>query len=138
MYDDPHNFPAPLLQLLGRKAVVDVDPAAGAMAVLFEGRPEHAHSGGTMVQGGIITAWLDHAMAVAVAALDDGIAVASLEIKVSFLAPVRPGPVRAEARVVKRGRSVVFLDGCLRSADGRDLLATASSSGKVIRLERAS
>jgi uncharacterized protein (TIGR00369 family) len=137
MYDDPYHFPPALLQLIGRRSIIDLDPAGGAMAVLFEGRPEHAHSGGAMIQGGIVTAWLDHAMAVAVAAMQQAVAVASLEIKVSFLAPVRVGPVLAEARVIKLGRSIAFMEGRLLTPDRADVLATASSSGKLIRLGQA-
>lgn len=133
MFDDPFMFPAPLVRLLGRVAIEKAD--AGGAVVRYEGREEHAHSGGAMVQGGIVAAWLDHAMAIAVAATGQPIAVASLEIKVSYLAPVRVGPVLAEAWIVRQGRSIAFLEARLRSTDGTDLLATASSSGKLIRLK---
>ena len=48
----------------------------------------------------------------------------------SFLAPVTPGPVLGEGNVIKRGRSVVFLEAVLHDREGRDC-ADASSMGSI-------
>jgi uncharacterized protein (TIGR00369 family) len=123
-------FPAALMHHMGFDAVVE-DSAEGRAVVRYDGRPEFTHSAGTTVQGGVVTTWLDHAMARAVYARDPRAAVASLEIKVSFIARVPPGPSLAEARVVRWGRQIVFLEATLKSPAG-DLLATASSCGKLL------
>ncbi|MBI2772427.1 MAG: PaaI family thioesterase [Burkholderiales bacterium] len=128
---DEHRFPAALRNAIGFVKVLELDEAAGRARVLFDGRAEFTHSGGTTVQGGILAAWIDHAMAWAVAAKNPKAAVASLEIKVSFVARVPPGPCICEARVLKWGRSVVFLEAELVSEAGKTL-ASASSSGILV------
>lgn len=89
------------------------------------------HSG-DIVQGGYITGMLDAAMAYAIIGLPgvcDG--VATLEIKVNFLAPGHPGTMTGVGRIVHHGKSIGYLDGELRQ-DGR-LIATATSTVKLLR-----
>jgi uncharacterized protein (TIGR00369 family) len=57
---------------------------------------------------------------------------ATLEMKTQYLAPVRGGRIRAEGRVLRRGRSVWFLESRLFDADGEPA-AFATSTWKVIR-----
>jgi acyl-coenzyme A thioesterase PaaI-like protein len=66
---------------------------------------------------------------------DAGAALASLDINVSFLERVAPGPVVVEARVVRWGRRVAFLQAELRAQADEDapLLARASSTGMILR-----
>ena len=81
---------------------------------------------------GSLAAWLDAAMAHAVMYdTDHAQTVASLEIKVSFLERVGPGPGRVVARVNRRGARVAFLEADLYSVDGR-LAAQATSTGMII------
>ena len=54
--------------------------------------------------------------------------VFSLEIKVSFYERVGPGQGRVEARVIRRGKRVAFLQATLYNADGK-LAAEATSTG---------
>ena len=131
---DPAFFPTELMRAIGFDAVLRTDPA-GVAVVRYIARPEHAHSNGRVVQGGFITAWLDHSMAVAVRMREDGAALASLDINVSFLERVAPGPVIVEARVVRWGGRIVFLQAELRADGGEDalLLARATSTGMVLR-----
>jgi uncharacterized protein (TIGR00369 family) len=127
---DEKRFPAALMAAIGFVEVLALDRRAGSARVAYDGRAEFTHSNGTTVQGGLITAWLDNSMAWAVTAQNPKASVASLEIKVSFLSRVGPGPAIAQARVVKWGRSVVFLEAELMAPDGK-LLARASSSGML-------
>ncbi len=126
---DLGHFPLALMQAIGLQEVVSLDAQRGSR-LLFEGRPEFTHSNGTTVQGGIITAWLDCAMAWAVNARAQGAALASLDIQVRFISRVGPGPSYAEARVVKWGRTIAVLEADLLDAEGK-LLARASSTGMV-------
>lgn len=126
---DPSFFPLPLMQAMGLREVVSIDPERGSR-LLFEGRPEFTHTNGTTVQGGFITAWLDCAMAWAVRARDAKAGLSSLDIQVRFISRVGPGLNYAEARVVKWGRTVAVLEADLLDADGK-LLARASSTGMV-------
>lgn len=85
------------------------------------------------VQGGFVCGMLDAAMAHAVFCLLGEVAiVATLEIKVSYLEVTRQGDLFARGSVVRSGKTITFLAGELRDADGT-LLATASSTARVIR-----
>jgi uncharacterized protein (TIGR00369 family) len=127
---DETRFPTALLRTIGFVEALAMDGKVGSARIVFEGRSEFTHSEGTTVQGGIITAWLDNAMAWAVIARSPKVILASMEIKVSFLSRVGQGRHVVDARVVKWGRSVVFLEAQLLSEDGK-LLATASSTGML-------
>jgi uncharacterized protein (TIGR00369 family) len=86
-----------------------------------------SHSGG-VVQGGFVTGWIDAAMAhAAIAANGNEVTPMTLEIKVSFFAPVRPGLVIAEGWVERAGRKTCFYEGHLKDASGK-VLAKASST----------
>ena len=65
---DETVFPSALMHCIGFEEVLSLG-ADGTAEVRFRARPEFAHSKGTTVQGGIVTAWLDCAMAWAVALL---------------------------------------------------------------------
>lgn len=127
---DPRNFPKPLMHAIGFSELLRSDPSAGKVRVRYTARPEFAHSDGAVVQGGFITAWLDSAMALAVAARDPQARLATLELKVSFLDRVGVDTFEVEAQVLRWGRSVVFVEADLYAQDGR-LVAKASSTGKL-------
>lgn len=120
----------PAAKLLGWK-LVSVDPEAGTVKIQFEARLEFLNPVGT-VQGGILAAMLDDTMGPAASFHlgGDGFAQ-TLELKVSFMRPGRVGPIFGEARVVHRGRDIVFLEGALRDGEGT-LLATATATGRII------
>jgi uncharacterized protein (TIGR00369 family) len=70
-------------------------------------------------------------MAMALAAhtlCDEGEFLATSQLSISFLQPVTEGPVFAEGKVVKRGRSTIFMEAVVRDGSGRDL-ARATSIG---------
>jgi len=134
---DAAYFPGALMQAIGFDKVLRTDPS-GIAVVRYVGRPEHAHSDGRVVQGGFITSWLDHSMAVAVRTREAGAGLASLDINVSFLERVEPGPVVVEAWVVRWGGRIAFLQAELRAehagtSDGGPVLARATSTGMVLR-----
>ena len=54
----------------------------------------------------------------------------TLELKVSYLRPVRPGTLRTSGQVLHLGRSVAFLEAHLYDLDG-ELLAKASSTMRI-------
>jgi acyl-CoA thioesterase len=111
---------------LGLVRVVTMDPA-GRAELEYLAAPGMCHSGG-VVQGGFVTGWIDAAMAHAIiAAAGPDIVPMSLELKVSFYASARPGPVIAEAWIERRGRTTCFAEGRLLDASGK-VLAKASST----------
>lgn len=114
-------------------SLVRFDRATRELEATFDGKPEFCNPRG-VVQGGFQAAMLDDVMAVALILTTEGKFVPpTLELKVSFFEPVMPGPVRARGRVLRLGRSIVFLEGDLLGDDGR-LLARASATGKLLAI----
>lgn len=115
-----------LYETMGLVRIVSIDPG-GRAALEYAARTNQCHSGG-VVQGGFVTGWIDAAMAHAVIAkLGEGVVPMTLELKVSFLGPARPGLVVAEGWIIKSGRTTAFVEGSLKDSVG-NLLATASST----------
>lgn len=88
------------------------------------------HSGG-VAQGGFVCGWIDAAMAHASMALAPDMTPMSLEVKVSYFAPVRPGRVVAEGWIERAGRTTCFAAGQLLDPAGQ-VLAKASSTIRLI------
>ena len=119
-----------LYDTMGLTRIVEIDPA-GRAVLEYEAKPEQCHSGG-VVQGGFVTGWIDAAMAHAAMAIGgEDIVPMTLELKVSFFAPARPGPVFAEGWVIKHGKRTAFYEGALRDGAG-NLLAKATSTLAMI------
>ena len=86
------------------------------------------------IQGGMLAAMLDSVMGAALATvLAEGEAPPTLEMKVSFMRPAKPGTIGGTARVLHRGRSVVFVEGKLTSPSGA-LLAAGTSTALIIKV----
>jgi acyl-CoA thioesterase len=119
-----------LNKALGLVRRVDMDPA-GRAVLEYRASLNMCHSGG-VVQGGFISGWLDAAMAHAViASTGFELTPMSLELKISFFAPARPGLVTAEGWIEKSGRSTCFTEGRLLDPGGA-VLAKASSTIRLI------
>lgn len=126
---DAATPPADLHATLGQQRVVAM--AGGRAVIEYLCGPHMCHSGG-VAQGGFVCGWIDAAMAHA--AMSDGgadLTPMSLELKVSFFAPARPGLVIAEGWVERRGRSTAFLEGRLTNGAG-EVLAKASSTARLM------
>ncbi|MGQ7828974.1 PaaI family thioesterase [Altererythrobacter sp. Z27] len=131
---DTHTAEPSLYQIMGLVRIVNLDPE-GRATLEYEARPEMCHSGG-VVQGGFVTGWIDAAMAHAVIARHGkGFVPMSLELKVSFFAPARPGLVIAEGWVERAGKRTNFYEGHLKAPDGT-VLAKATSTILLVDTER--
>ncbi len=118
----------PAAALLGWKALT-LEP--GHVRVRYTARREFANPQGA-VQGGFLAAMLDDAMGPALfTTLPAEDFAPTIEMKVNFLRPARPGPLIAEGRVVHQTRSLAFLEGTLATEDG-DLIATATATARVL------
>lgn len=121
-------------ETLGFVRIVDLDPA-GRASIEYRAGAHMCHSGG-VVQGGFVTGWIDAAMAhAAIAMAGPDVVPMSLELKVSFFAPARPGVVIAEGWVERRGRATCFFEGQLRDEAGK-VLAKASSTLMLAQRDR--
>jgi uncharacterized protein (TIGR00369 family) len=114
----------------------DVEVGAGRAVQEYEAGMHMCHSGG-IVQGGFVTAWIDAAMARAVRSLGmEDVVPLTLEIKVSYFAPARPGALLAEAWIERSGRTTCFAEGQLKTVDGQ-VLAKSSSTIRLGSMARA-
>jgi uncharacterized protein (TIGR00369 family) len=90
--------------------------------------PEHTNNLG-IAHGGLICTLLDIAMGTA-ARCTVGLPVMTLDMQASFLAPGR-GEMIGEGRVLRAGRSIVFCEAEVRTAEG-ELVAKASGLFKPV------
>lgn len=103
----------------------------GEGQAVFEGHPgpELLNPLGS-VHGGVALALIDSAAGCALhTMLDAGTGYTTVETKVNFTRPIRPdgGPVRAEGRLVSKGRTIATAEAYLYSED-RKLLAHGTST----------
>jgi uncharacterized protein (TIGR00369 family) len=116
---------------------LEIDSERGLCRCRFEIVPAFCHSQGRIAQGGFLTGMVDIAMAhAAIAKGRFQCAVPTLELKISFMEAVGPGPVFAEGRVMRWGGSVGFLDGELKDEKGR-LIVHATCTVKIVRPRKA-
>ncbi|ODT85709.1 PaaI family thioesterase [Phenylobacterium sp. SCN 70-31] len=117
-----------LASALGQVRVVSLE--SGRAVIEYEVGPHMCHSGG-VAQGGFVCGWIDAAMAHASISQSPDVTPMSLELKVSYFAPARPGRVLAEGWIERAGRSTCFAEGRLIDLDG-NVLAKATSTIRLI------
>ncbi len=84
--------------------------------------------GAGVVQGGLIVAMASETIAHAVLTLlKPGEGIATIELKNNFLATAKNGNLIAEAKVFKKGRTVIIGDCMVSSESGKALSRTTSS-----------
>jgi uncharacterized protein (TIGR00369 family) len=105
---DASTRPEPFFRLLGLQ-IEEVGPDFCRMRLPF--RPE-LRTAGEVVHGGAIASLIDSAGVVAVwSNVEPGAARgATASLTVNYLAAANTRDLTAEARVIRRGRSVVFVD----------------------------
>jgi len=59
----------------------------------------------------------------------------TLEMKIQYMRPAVPGPVRCTGRFLRRGRAISAMESRMTDADGK-LLSMATSTWQMPRLER--
>lgn len=125
--------PPPVAQLIGFKLLHVSD---GRATIFLEAGARHSNPMGTL-HGGILCDIADAAMGIAYAStLDADESFTTLELKINFLKPVRNAKLRAEGRVVKRGRTVGLTE-CDVIDEKGSLVARASSTCMTLRGEDA-
>jgi uncharacterized protein (TIGR00369 family) len=98
----------------------------------LEAGPQHANPLGTL-HGGILCDIADAAMGLAYATmLAEGETFTTIELKINFLKPVWSGRLRAEGKVIKRGRTVGLVESDIFDSKG-SLVARASSTCMTLR-----
>jgi uncharacterized protein (TIGR00369 family) len=127
--------PAPAAVLLGQELLA-VDAEAGTVSVAYNTVASLANRFGA-IHGGMTAAMMDDVMSVAAGlSIVWGEITPTLEMKVSYISQATPGArLIAEARTVRRGKTVVFLEADIKTAEGK-LVATASSTVMVTQMKR--
>ncbi len=116
----------PCTETLGMR-LTHVDQANQTIRLEFDAAPGFANPTGA-IQGGFIAAMLDEAMSTCcIIASNITMNAPTLEMKVSFLRPLFVGKAVCEARILKLGRSVAFVEAELAGPDG-EIVAKASAT----------
>jgi uncharacterized protein (TIGR00369 family) len=121
----------PAAAMLGFE-LLDVDPEQGTIRVRFHAKPEFSNSLGN-VQGGFLAAMLDDTLGPAlIATLPKDQFAPTIELKVNFIRPAKPGRLIGAGRVVARGGTIAFLAGELTTEQG-ELVATATATARIVK-----
>jgi uncharacterized protein (TIGR00369 family) len=130
-WKQPLTFP--LADFLG---ITFTSQSNGNALAEFHAQAQHANPMGTL-HGGILCDLADAAMGVAFATtLGPGESFTTLELKINFLRPVWTGPLKAEANVLSRGRTIGLVT-CSITDEKRRLIASATSTVMVLAGEAA-
>lgn len=123
----------PIARLIGFEAKEIAD--GRAMVTLAAG-PQHANPMGTL-HGGVLCDIADAAMGMAFATtLASGESFTTVELKINFFRPVWNALLKAEGKVVRRGRSVGYVE-CEVTDERGQLVAKASSTCLALKGEDA-
>lgn len=124
----------PAAATLGFK-LLQIDPEAGTIRVRFDGKRDFLNPMGN-IQGGFLSAMLDDTLGPAlVATLPPDHFAPTIELKVNFIRPARPGALIGTGRVVARGGTIAFLAGELSTEQG-ELIATATATARIVNTAR--
>jgi uncharacterized protein (TIGR00369 family) len=108
----------------------------GRAVVLLEASEKHFNPMGT-IHGGVLCDIADAAMGIAFAStLASRESFTTIELKINFLRPVRIAKLRAEGRVVQRGRTVGYVECEITDENGK-LVAKSNSTCLVLRGDQA-
>ena len=143
--DHPEKYPPNIQAILKRRAeasvvlgqdLLDVDVAKGTVRVAYDTTQTLANRYGA-IHGGMTAAMMDDVIALAAGlTIEWGQITPTLEMKVNYLAQAKPGTrLVAEARTVRRGGTVIFLEADLKDDAGK-LIATASSTVMITQVKR--
>ena len=119
----------PVAHLIGFEAK---EIAAGRATVTLAAGPQHANPMGTL-HDGILCDIADAAMGIAFhSTLSPGESFTTVELKINFFRPVWKAQLRAEGKVVRRGKGVGYVECEVSDENGR-AIAKASSTCLVLR-----
>jgi uncharacterized protein (TIGR00369 family) len=123
----------PVAELIGFELF---ESGNGRAVVLLDSSEKHFNPMGT-IHGGILCDIADAAMGIAFAStLAAGESFTTVELKINFLRPVRIARLRAEGRVIQRGRTVGYVE-CEITDENKKLIAKSNSTCLVLRGDQA-
>src|SRR5271155_3819757 len=120
--------PPPIGRLIGF-TLKSIEP--GHAVFELEADERHHNPMGTL-HGGIYCDLVDAAMGYAYAAtLGEGESFTTVELKINFFRPVRKGRLTAEAKVIKAGGTLGYVECDVKDQDGKLLAKAASTCMKL-------
>lgn len=123
----------PIARLIGFEAKEIPD---GRATVTLAAGPQHASPMGRL-HGGVLYDIADAAMGIAFASiLAPDESFTTVELKINFFRPIWDAQLKAEARVVRRGRSLGYIECEITNEQGL-LIAKAASTCLALRGEQA-
>ena len=112
---------------------IDIVKAEPGKAVLTMTVRPDMHNGVGWLQGGMLVAIADEAMALALYPhLENGEGIATIAESTSFIKGVREGTILAEARVIRKGRRVAFMEAEVWADNGEKALLSRTSASFAI------
>ncbi len=144
-HDHPEKYPPNIQAILKRPApgavvlgqeILDVNVEQGFVRVAYNTTETLANRYGA-IHGGMTAAMLDDVISLAAGlTVEWGQITPTLEMKVSYIAQGKIGArILAEARTIRRGGTVIFLEADLKDEIGK-LIATASSTVMIAQMKR--
>ena len=128
---DP-SFRPPCSQQL-RSKIIQIDKKQGTVTIEYDITNDFLNPIGS-IQGGIVAAMLDDAFSIAIlGTLDIGDMAPTLEMKVNFFRPAKPGLLIAKGRITHQGKRNAFVESDLYDSEER-LLARASATVALRRM----
>jgi uncharacterized protein (TIGR00369 family) len=123
----------PIARLIGFEVKYVAD---GRARVILAAGPQHANPMGTL-HGGILCDIADAAMGIAFAStLAPEESFTTVELKINFFRPVWQAQLKAEGTVVRRGRTIGYVECTITDEENR-LVAKAASTCMVLRGQKA-
>jgi len=116
----------------------DVESVHDGRAIFrLDVRPRHKQIHG-VVHGGILAALADTAAAIAAyTVVPRGAELATLELKINYMVPVPGGRVKADARVLRKGRNFIVTECEIYNESGemaaKALLTFSAAAGHLLR-----
>ncbi len=96
----------PIASHLGLR-VIEIE--RGRVVTEFPYKRELTRPGG-VINGGMICTAIDYTAGMAVLTVNDRDDQVTAELKVNFLEPMKDGPFRVEAKVIRKGRTLVTVE----------------------------
>lgn len=117
----------PFFRLMG----IEVESFGEGRAMLSMNVRPDMQNGVGWLQGGLYGALCDEAMALALyTSLEESEQITTISESTSYLRGVRNGKVKARAEIVRKGRQVAFMEGCV--TDSEDVLLSKTTASFTI------
>ena len=112
-----------------------IEVADGRGVLKMPVRPD-MHNGVGWLQGGLLVALADEAMALAAyTRLVEGEGIATISESTSFIKGVRAGIIYAEGRVIRKGRRVAFCESEVWTGEAERILLSRTSAAFAVTIK---